>query len=111
MDYQLGIPLSEMIRQLRHELQATMLEGKDEDLRFRLQDIELDLEVAVTRQVGGTAGSTGKVGFWVFNADASAEASASWEKSQTQHLKLRLRPMALDEAGNLEEDVFLANEP
>ncbi len=95
-----GIELSDLIRHLREELQQTMREGADEELRFRLQDIELDLQVAVSREMGGKVGAKGKVRFWVFDADAEAEASGKWSTSRLQKVKLRLAPVAKDEDGN-----------
>lgn len=107
MSDDLGIPLSQMIKELRAELDKTVKEGDGESLRLRVDGIELDLQVAVTQEVGGTTGGEAGVKFWVFNAKASAEVSGKWERSRTQNVKLKLMPVQFDEEGEATEDEVL----
>ena len=78
------IPLSEMLAQLREDLLKTQQEGKGSDLKFQIEDIEIELQLATTK-VDGVGGG---VKFWVFNADAKIDTS----EARTQKLKLKLKP-------------------
>src|SRR6478752_1562452 len=57
------IELAQVISQLREELDSARRAGQDEDLRFELGPVELELMVAVDRQPGPAA----RVGFWVMS--------------------------------------------
>ncbi|MEE1804153.1 MULTISPECIES: trypco2 family protein [unclassified Streptomyces] len=79
------IELSELIRELRQELNAAMADGQDEAVRFELGPVEVEATVAVDR-----AGSAnGKVRFWVVEAGADA----SYTHAQTQRITLTLQPV------------------
>lgn len=78
------IELADMIGELRGELGRAIVAGADEDLRFDLGTIELEVAVAVERQ--GTTGT--KVKFWVLEIGADGTMT----KSSTQRLKLSLQP-------------------
>ncbi len=81
-----NIPLSEMIHTLRRELQVSMAVSEDEDLRFEVPEVEVELKIAIarSRKLGG------KVAFWVVEAGAGAEKSAA----QVHTFRLRLRPVS-----------------
>jgi len=79
------IPLSEMIKQLRQELLDAQADGDEVPLRFEIQDIEIELTVATTKEAGGGGG----VKFWVYNADAKVGVT----DNKTQKLKLKLKPV------------------
>ncbi|GAA4636255.1 hypothetical protein GCM10023196_085270 [Actinoallomurus vinaceus] len=78
------LQLSEVIRQLREELSKAIHEGADEDLRFELASVELEL--AVTIEITGEA--SGKVRFMVLDGGASAKRSSG----TTQQIRLVLDP-------------------
>jgi hypothetical protein len=78
------IELSDLIRDLRSELQKARASGAGEPLRFEVGPVELDLTVAVTREGGGGA----KVRFWVVELGGDAKVS----RESTQHVKLTLKP-------------------
>jgi hypothetical protein len=77
------IPLPKMLAQLRSDLFAARAEGEDKTLRFLVEDIELELQMATTQEKEGGIG----IKFWVLNADAKGKDSAV----ATQKLKLRLK--------------------
>jgi hypothetical protein len=87
------IPLAEVIRELRSELMDAVKAGEGESLRFEVQDLEVEMQVVVTK--GASAGASGEVKFWVLTK-AGAEASAKYESSQIQKIKLKLRPKTDD---------------
>lgn len=46
------VELSDMIRQLRRELNAAMSDGRDEAVRFELGPVEIEATVTVDREAG-----------------------------------------------------------
>src|SRR5579859_1136058 len=83
-----SIPLSEMVQSLRAEVQDSIAQSKDQPLRFSVEKIELELNVEVTRDVGGQ----GKIQFWVL----SGGASASQKSASKQTFRLTLLPVSAD---------------
>ncbi|MET9524804.1 trypco2 family protein [Streptomyces coeruleorubidus] len=81
------IELSEMIRQLRWELNAAMADGAGERVRFELGTVEIETTVAVDRE----AEANGKVRFWVVEAGGSGRDT----RSRTQRITLTLQPKAV----------------
>jgi hypothetical protein len=83
-----SIPLANAIEDLRAELLAALREGAGKELQFRLKPIELELKLAVTKQVGGNAG----VKFWVVDLGSKG----SYDNATTHALKLTLEPVGSD---------------
>ena len=79
-----NIELSEMIGQLREELLKARGQSEGSDLRFQVEEIEIELQIVTTK--GGKGG--GGVKFWVYNAEAEVSAA----HAKTQKLKLKLKP-------------------
>jgi hypothetical protein len=75
-----------MIKTLRSELQASMIAGKDEDLKFKVKTVELELQLAIDREVGGSGG----VKFWVLSADGKA----SVKNTDTHRITITLQPLS-----------------
>ncbi|MBT2452503.1 hypothetical protein J7F03_36720 [Streptomyces sp. ISL-43] len=78
------IELSEMVQQLRQELNTAMSNGPVGPVRFELGPVEIETTVAVER----TAGAGGKVHFWVVEANAEGKFATS----QTHRISLTLQP-------------------
>ena len=85
------IPLADVVGQLRKELRASMKAGEGEDLRFEVEDVELEMQVVVTKGGAGEFGGEGGVKLWVIGK-AGGKVSGKYESSQIQKVKLRLRP-------------------
>ena len=79
-----NIELSEMLGQLREELLKARGQSEDSELKFQVEDIEIELQIVTTKTGGVKSG----VKFWVVNAEANANAS----QAKTQKLKLKLKP-------------------
>lgn len=76
------IQLSELLVELRRELEESQQQAAQERLKFKLEDIELELCVGATK----TGEVKGGVKFWVY--DAEAKGTISGESMQTIRLKL-----------------------
>lgn len=92
------VSLSQGIEALRNELTRLWLDGDDQGIRFRPDEVELTLEVVATSSAKGEVG----VRWWLLTAGGGAESSS--EIRQT--IKLRLTPTlptALHDGGLLIE--------
>lgn len=78
------ISLADAIGQLRRDISEAVAKSKDQDILFEVGQVEMQFEVAVEREVGGSAG----VKFWVVNA----EAAASTTRTGTHTLTVPLLP-------------------
>lgn len=83
-----AVELADMIEQLRRELSRAAWAGESSDLRFRAEQVELELTVAVERSREPGV----KVRFWVFDANATARTAGM----VTQRIKLTLQPVRAD---------------
>ncbi|MDT4331335.1 trypco2 family protein [Methylomonas sp. MED-D] len=95
------IPLADMLIDLRAELDKAQREGDGKKLRFRVESIDLELQVTVTK----SAEAGGGVKFWVVNADGKAKR----DKGTVQKLHLKLNPVEVDADGN-ERPVLVADD-
>lgn len=77
--------LANVVQGLRQELLKAVEQAKGEELRFEVQEMELELQVQVTKEVGAEA----KLKFWVIDAGG---VSGSVEKSTVQTVRLKLKP-------------------
>ncbi len=85
------IPLADVIRQLRRELMGAIEAGKGEGLRFEVQDLEVEMQVVVSKGGSGELGGEGGVELWVIGK-AGGKVAAQYESSQIQKVTLKLRP-------------------
>ena len=46
------IPLAEMLAELREQLLQAQGEGADKDIKFRIEEAELDIQMAVSKEGG-----------------------------------------------------------
>lgn len=82
------IELSELIRDLRTELEAAVAAAPADGLRLELGPVEVEVSVGVDRSAGAGA----KVRFWV--VELGPEASVA--RSSVQRIKLTLTPRLPD---------------
>ncbi|MCW5213165.1 hypothetical protein VU04_09680, partial [Desulfobulbus sp. TB] len=47
------LELAEMIKGLRSQLAEAQMEGEDKAIRFTVEDVELELEIAAEQQIEG----------------------------------------------------------
>lgn len=79
------VPVASFIRALRRELVAAVTEGEEQEVRFALGPIELELQVEVSSTGAGEAG----VRFWVLAIGGKAERTSG----RTQTLRLTMTPV------------------
>ncbi len=82
--------LSQVLIQLRRDLLEAQKEGEGQDLRFVVEDAEVELQVVATSDTEGGIG----VRFWVISAEGGAKAG----DTLTQTLRLKLS--SVDQHGN-----------
>lgn len=86
-----GVGLAEAIEALRAELVQAMASAPVEGVRFRPGPVELTVEAALTKNVGGKAG----IKWWLIEAGGEA----SRESVVTQTLTITLQPVLLNARG------------
>ena len=86
MAAEFNVPLAEAIRALRVELVEAARQGQDEDVRFALGPVELELQVEMSNEVGAEAG----VKFWL----VSVGGSGSRTSATTHTVRLSLTPVS-----------------
>ncbi|MEV7865539.1 trypco2 family protein [Streptomyces sp. NPDC088124] len=96
------VELSELIRELRRELNTAMADGRDDAVRFELGPVEIEATVAVERD----ASANGKVRFWVVEAGANG----SYAHAQTQRITLTLQPKLASPDGTADRPVLIAGD-
>lgn len=79
-----NIPLKEMITSLREELSAAIAEGESQALKFHVPEVELELNLTLSKTTEGSGG----LKFWVI----TAEGKHAVETSQVHKFKLKLKP-------------------
>ena len=77
-----GFDLSEVLADLRRQMTAAAVAGKDEDLRFEVSSVRVDLSVALERV------RTGKGGIKLWVLEAGAESARSRAASHTISIEL-----------------------
>lgn len=77
------IALSDVLAELRSELTRAQAAGDGENIRFIIDDAEITLQVATTKEGIGKTG----VKFWVVNAEAGGKLA----EAVTQTLRLKLK--------------------
>ena len=80
-----NIPLAEAIRALRSELVEAARQGANEEVRFALGPIDLELQIEASTEVGVDGG----IKFWL----VSLEGSGSRTSAATHTVKLSLTPI------------------
>lgn len=83
-------PLADILSELRRELDAAKLEGEGKGLHFRVESIDVELQVTVSK----SAEAGGGFKFWVINGDAKGRVAS--ESLQKLHLKLNPYHVAAD---------------
>lgn len=93
-----AVGLAAAIAALRAELLTAIDEGEGSLMRFRLGAVDVSLQVAVTKEADG------KIGWTILGL------GASYEKSTTQTLSLKLEPVWLDSDGSYTSDFMIADQ-
>ena len=87
------VGLTEAIEALRAALVAAWWDGRQRRVRFKVEPVELTLQVGVTRAGKGSAGVRWHV--------LALGGERSRESASTQTIRLRLAPVLFDEHGTV----------
>lgn len=96
-----GVRLAEAIEALRGELVQAMASAPVKGVRFRPGPVELTVEAALTKNVGGKAG----IKWWLIEAGGEA----SRESVVTQKLTISLEPVLINDHGEA-VDLIISDE-
>jgi hypothetical protein len=91
------VGLAEAVESLRAELMKAIEVGKDQQMQFSVEPIELTAQVAVTKEADG------KIGWNLLGV------GASYDSANTQTLTLKLAPVWKKPDGTLERDFTIAS--
>jgi hypothetical protein len=92
------VGLAEAIEALRAELTEAVDQGREQGMQFRIEPIELTLQVVVSKD------ASGKIGWGALGV------GGSYESARTQALTLKLRPVWRLNDGSLVEDFTIADQ-
>lgn len=82
------IPLPKLLNQLRDDLLEVQSGSTGKGIRFRVEDIDVELQITATQEAEGGVG----VKFWVFNASGNVKGA----DVRTQKLRLKLKAVEAD---------------
>jgi hypothetical protein len=77
------LELSSVLNRLREEIAEASKASIKSDLRFEIQDVELEIQIVVTKEQN----AGGKTSFWVLEANAGSK----YANAVTQKVKLKLK--------------------
>lgn len=83
-----GIPLADAVEALRQQLIEAVMAGAGSPIRLAVREVELSMEVGVTRVGAGNAG----IRFWLLEFGAKGEVS----NAATHRVTLKLDPVDAD---------------
>ncbi|MFF7370772.1 MULTISPECIES: trypco2 family protein [Streptomyces] len=91
LEVTVDIELADLLASLRSEIETARVQAEDEDIRFRIESVDLELHVAVEK----TKQAKGGVKFWVLSGDVSGGS----KNTRTHVIKLRLSAETKDGNG------------
>lgn len=91
MDDRIVAGVAETIQALRAELTQAVEAGKDQKILFELGEVQIDFQIAVTRDASGEGG----INFGV----VSFGAKGRLEDQHTHRIVLNMQPIIIDEKG------------
>ena len=87
-----GVDLADAIAALREALVEAMWDGQSSRVRFRIEPVDLTVQVGVTRSGKGAAGVKWHI--------LTVGGERSHQSELTQTLRLKLAPVLFDDTGN-----------
>ena len=97
-----GVDLTEAIEALRSQLSLAMDSAPARGLRFKSGPVELTVQAALTKGVGGKAG----IKWWLIEAGGDV----SRQSVVTQTLKISLQPVLVNHNGEVVDALIAASE-
>jgi hypothetical protein len=83
------IELSEMLVGLRKELHEAQVKAEKENLKFKVDSIDVEMQVTVSKEAKGEGKVSWK--FWVFG-EVEGKAAAEVARENVQTIRLRMTP-------------------
>ncbi|WP_176733109.1 trypco2 family protein [Streptomyces agglomeratus] len=89
-----GAELADVISQVRAELEKAQTRGRESDLRFRVEKVNLEFEVQVRRETGGKGGL--RIGV------VTADVGRTTGNDRTHRISVELQPRNRDGGGTVD---------
>ncbi len=86
------LPLADVVHELRAQILLAAEGARDQDLRFKLNTVEIELSVVAKRELGGE----GKISFKVLGTGVEAGGGGKSAHEHSQKIKLSLTPHRRD---------------
>lgn len=83
------LQLAEVVQALREELAIAKSSSEGSDIKFNVNNVEVEFQTVVELDTAVEGGS--KIKFWVLDVDA--KASGKYKRSNTHKIKLSLEPV------------------
>ena len=83
------LQLADVVQALREELDVAKHQSVGHDVKFNVNNIEVEFQTVVELDTAVEGG--GKIKFWVLDVDA--KASGKYKRSNTHKIKLSLKPV------------------
>jgi len=96
------LELADVITALRKELIKAQQDGDGENIRFNVNNVEVELETVVTKEADGKLGMK----FWVVEANAGGK----YQNASKQKIKLTLQAVTVDPVTGQEKNTQLSDE-
>ena len=100
------LELAAVIKALREELNEAKLAGDGHDIRFNVNNVDVEFQTVVDWEVGAEGG--GKIKFWVLDVDA--KLNGKYKKSAMHKIKLSLTPKQIDPVTGESKNLDLADD-
>jgi hypothetical protein len=86
------IPIAQAIKTIRDEIATAVRDGQNEEIKFDLGAIELEFQVEISEEKGGSGGASAGFNVGVVALELSGEGNLQRSKSTTHTVKLTLNP-------------------
>ncbi|KKJ00941.1 trypco2 family protein [Prochlorothrix hollandica] len=104
------IPIAQAIQAIRSEIVTAVKAGENEAIKFDLGPIELEFQVEISEEKGGTGGASAGFNVGVVALEVSAEGELKRSKATTHTVKLTLKPVTT-QGGSVQVSQTGANKP
>lgn len=86
------ITLADALVSLRKDLETAREAGEKQDLKFTVEDVEVEFQISASTEISGKGSGKLGAGFWTLNLEGGGKKS----DQATHKIKLKLKPIPAD---------------